>query len=521
MKLKRPNFNRLTAFSGAVILLFLFSAAPACKKTGTGTITVSVVDLLDTPVRGVSVTLASRLTAAEIKKTTSPKGTCMFFAVPAGNNYALKIEKKGYILKSWENVMVAAGKETLIRLSLPVDRKNIPGNWRLAGADTNTGPLKLSAGQKEAVRKLETLGYLSGYRAAPTSKNVTLYNKEKAYNGLNLYCSGHAPEAILIDMKGKELHRWRYDITRIPGKKYDSPLCLYWRRVHLMENGDLLAIFEGHLLIKIDKNSRLLWSYSGGAHHDLFIMPDGRIYVLTRKAVIDPEYNPTEPVLKDFIVLLSPGGKEIRRVSILKCLENSKYAHVLKRMPGSGDILHTNTLEVLNGKGKLSRHSPAFKKGNVLISILYLDLIAVVDMENESVVWAMEGMWKRQHQPTVLDNGRMLILDNQFPGTGTPGTGVVSRVLEFDPFTRDIYWEYRGTPDTPFYTGDCGSCRRLPNGNTLITETGSGRAFEVTPAKTVAWEFYNPKRAGGNNELIAALFEMIRLSPGYTSGWLR
>jgi hypothetical protein len=517
MKLKILNFKRLTAFSSIVLMLFLLPAAPGCKKTGTGTITVKVVDLRGTPARGVSVTLTFPPTAGKIKKTTSPKGTCMFTAVPAGNNYALKIEKKGYIPQSREKVKVADGEETFIRLLFQVDRKKIPGNWRVAGPGAKTGPLKLSARQREAVKKLETLGYLSGYRAAPGSKNVTIYDKEKAYNGLNLYCSGHAPEAILIDMKGKERHRWRYDITRIRGKKCDSPKCLYWRRVHLMENGDLLAIFEGHLLIKIDKNSHLLWSYWGGAHHDLFILPEGSIYVLTRKAVIDPKYNRTEPVLKDFIVILSPGGKEIRRVSILKCLENSKYTHVLKRMPGSGDILHTNTIEVLNGKDKLARFSPAFKKGNVLISILYLDLIAVVDMEKESVVWAMDGMWKRQHQPTVLDNGRMLIVDNQFP---VNGTRVVSRVLEFDPITRDIYWEYRGTPGTPFYTGDCGSCQRLPNGNTLISETASGRVFEVTPDKTVVWEFYNPHRAGDNNELIAALFEMIRLSPDYNSNWL-
>jgi len=518
MKLKIRNHNRHAAFSCTVLLLLLLLAAPGCKKTETGKITVSVVNLRGTPAHGVSVTLTFQSTARAITKNTSPKGTCIFTAVPAGKNYALKIEKKGYIPQSRGKVKVTNGKETFIRLLLRVDKKQIPGHWRVARASAKTDSLKPSAKQKEAMRKLESLGYLTGYKAAPKTKNVTIYDKKKAYNGLNLYCSGHAPEAVLIDMKGKERHRWRYDITRINRKKYNSPKFLYWRRVHLMENGDLLAIFEGHLLIKLDKNSHLLWKYSGGAHHDLFIMPNGSIYVLTRKAVLDPKYHKTNPILKDFIVILSPKGKEIRRVSILKCLENSKYTHLLNNMPESGDILHTNTIEVLNGNGKLFRHSPAFKKGNVLISILFLDLIAVVDMEKESVVWAMDGMWKRQHQPTVLENGRMLIFDNQFPVNSTQ---MVSRVLEFDPLTRKIYWEYRGSPKTPFYTKDCGSCQRLPNGNTLISETGSGRAFEVTPDKTIVWEFYNPQRAGDNNELIASLFEMIRLRPNYTSNWLK
>jgi len=34
--------------------------------------------------------------------------------------------------------------------------------------------------------------------------------------------------------------------------------------------------------------------------------------------------------------------------------------------------------------------------------------------------------------------------------------------------------------------------QRLPNGNTLITEAASGRAFEVTPEKEIVWEFVSP-----------------------------
>jgi len=58
----------------------------------------------------------------------------------------------------------------------------------------------------------------------------------------------------------------------------------------------------------------------------------------------------------------------MKGVSIRECLENSDYKTVLKKITGSGDILHTNTIEVLNGK--LAHKSPAFKQGNVLISIL-------------------------------------------------------------------------------------------------------------------------------------------------------
>jgi hypothetical protein len=51
----------------------------------------------------------------------------------------------------------------------------------------------------------------------------------------------------------------------------------------------------------------------------------------------------------------------------------------------------------------------------------------------------------------------------------------------------------------------------LDNGNTLITESCAGRAFEVSRNGTVVWEFFSPHRAGDRGELVAALFDVIRL----------
>lgn len=388
------------------------------------------------------------------------------------------------------------------------------GRWHTVSP--NSRKERLTARQKELIKQLESVGYLAGSRAAPKMKNVTIYNKDLAYNGLNLYVSGHASEAILMDMQGNELHTWSYDLWSIwpdfepsqyPGVRNYG----HWRRAHLLENGDLLAIFEGIGLIKLDKDSNLLWVFPGKAHHDLFVDHHGKIYVLTRKAGINPKYNKNEPILEDFIVVLNPDGKEIKRVSILQSLENSRYAPILSKMKKKGDVSHTNTIEVLDGK--LAHRSPAFREGNVLISILYLDVICVLDLEAESVVWALGGLWRAQHQPTILKNGNMLLFDNR-------GNNGKSRVIEFNPFSQEVFWLYTGTPDDSFFSKTCGSSQRLPNGNTLISETDAGRAFEVTPDKTIVWEFLNPHRAGKNDELIASLFEMIRIGPRFPLDWL-
>ena len=100
------------------------------------------------------------------------------------------------------------------------------------------------------------------------------------------------------------------------------------------------------------------------------------------------------------------------------------------------------------------------------------------------------GPWRAQHDPRFLENGNMLLFDNR----GNLGEGGRSRILEFDPQTAGIIWSYYGKPDDKFSSDARGMSQRLPNGNTLITESNPGRIFEVTPDGTTVWEFIVPVR---------------------------
>ena len=110
-----------------------------------------------------------------------------------------------------------------------------------------------------------------------------------------------------------------------------------------------------------------------------------------------------------------------------------------------------------------------------------------------------------QHDPRMLEDGRILFFDNN-------GRKESSGVFEYDLKAKKNSWRYIGTDEHPFYSKFCGTADRLPNGNTLITESDNGRAFELTRDKEIVWEFHNPARAGDDNEFIAALFEVERLS---------
>jgi len=366
------------------------------------------------------------------------------------------------------------------------------------------------------IQQLNAIGYVQGRVPAPATEGVTVFDRERSFRGLNLYASAHASVACLMDMEGEILHEWRYEFSRVwpdfePGRLTSMPGTTYWRRVHLYENGDLLAIHEGIGVLKLDKSSKLLWSNQCNAHHDLDVTDDGTIFVLTRKAHVVPRWYESLPILEDFVTMLSPDGQVVRDISVLECFENSEYAPVLRNMPEYGDVFHTNTLAVLDGRHE--ERSSVFRRGNVLVSVRELDIVAIIDLEQRAVVWATTGMWSRQHEPILLDNGNMLLFDN----LGRPER---SRVLEFDPFTHEIVWSYGSDDGEPLYSRECGANSRLPNGNTLIIESENGRALEVTHDKAIVWEYISPHRAGKDRELIATLMDLVRLPPDSAGAWL-
>ena len=123
-----------------------------------------------------------------------------------------------------------------------------------------------------------------------------------------------------------------------------------------------------------------------------------------------------------------------------------------------------------------------------------LDTIMIIDRTTGDIKWR----WGRDiismpHDPSMLDNGNILVLDNNrwhvmenyWPPDG-------SRVIEVNPETKEIVWEFKEENPVDFYTTYIGGCQRLPNGNTLICEGAMGRLFEVTAKGEVVWEYVVP-----------------------------
>lgn len=311
------------------------------------------------------------------------------------------------------------------------------------------------------------------------------HNPTKTYNGYTLFAPVRAPYVWLIDMNGTVVHKWEMPFPRglyaelLPGGNV-----LY--AGHNPE--DKVADFIGCSgeLVEVDWDGNVVWRYADGYMHDGFRrLRNGNTLVLKWVAVPN---NIAEKVKGgwpgtggdimwgDSIQEINPAGKVV--------WEWIGYKHL-----DSGiDTICPNCPRNLWAEANSLDTLP---NGDVLVSFEKANTIAIVDKATGSIKWRWgRGELCHQHDATNLDNGGILIFDNgwhcELQGVG------VSRIVEVDPTSGEIQWAYSDDPSPDFFSSTMSSCQRLPNGNTLICEGVTGRIFEVTQKKQIAWEYISP-----------------------------
>lgn len=342
------------------------------------------------------------------------------------------------------------------------------------------------------VKKLQALPYLthSPHQADQQKSGVMLHKEGKTLDGYNYYLELNANArpafGYVMDMKGEVLltesastNITLFDVT-LPGGDY------------------LKYIPDADCLGRFSREGKLLWKREDiNIHHEVIASPKGTILTDFRR---DQRYQGRD-VAFDGIVELSADGQDVFRWWTFEHLQELKKHHPPSPLdeleqadPEEGffDYYHQNAIQVLPDT-PLGRKDKRFAAGNWLVSLRNVDLVIIMDRESKAVVWSYgPGEIQWQHMPRMLDNGNIILFDN---GTRRKH----SRVIEIEPISKKIVWEYKGSPPKSFFSHWVGSVQRLSNGNTLIGDGANGRAMEVTPAKEIVWEWYNPRigKVGG------------------------
>jgi hypothetical protein len=358
-------------------------------------------------------------------------------------------------------------------------------------------------------RAMEAEAQAEGTAAAKVTARVTIPASPDAFDGYTFltFDVARPSTARLIDMNGNVLHEWHRSFRDIwpdhPQCQTPSPeSAIAWRYAQLFPNGDIIASVTsygdtpyGYGLVKLDKNSNVIWAVADNFHHQFSISADGTIYGLTHHWRILHDHplrgdrHLPKRVLEDFVVEVSPQGKELASFSLLDAMAAPRYRALLDSAfindykAEAWDPLHANAIDFI--PPDFAAHHAFMQPGMLLISMRELDALVVVDVTKRSVVWATRGAWIRQHDPELLSDGDILLFDNR--GANLPQKG--SRLIEFSPDSGHIDWSYAGTSLQPFRSDKSGGEQRLPNGNTLVSEDDNGRVFEVSRKGIIVWEY--------------------------------
>jgi hypothetical protein len=359
--------------------------------------------------------------------------------------------------------------------------------------------------------RLQALGYVewAPLESAGPRGGVVRHDPERSQAGLNLFGSRSIGRAWLVDMAGDTVHSWS---SARPGA--------HWNHVEPLSDRGLLVIDRASAVEKLDRESRTRWRVELGAHHDLALDAEGRIFALVA-GVGSTWWGGRElPIITESIVVLSPEGEVLRTIALDPVLQQfisearldelSSAArgplHWWRRLRGEpvvqgvSDVYHANSIEILD------RDVPGLgARGDALVSFRNLDRVVVIDLDREAISWSSgAGVLDGQHHASLLPNGNVLAFDN---GRGRGW----SRVVELDAEGK-LVWAWSGDSPASLFSRLQGSAEALPGGNVLVTESQRGRALEVTPDGAVVWEYVNPD-VDADRGARRSIYRMTRLFP--------
>ncbi|MBP1624284.1 MAG: hypothetical protein H6Q07_2304 [Acidobacteria bacterium] len=384
---------------------------------------------------------------------------------------------------------------------------------------------------------------------------TTIYKPDKCWNGFTVFSANVTGEITLIDMNGNVVKSWK-GISGFPARLFPGGYIMGYigtRPMHQDSTALVQADWNGNVVWKFDRAEEIkdpdktpYWS--ARQHHDYqregnpvgYYAPGmdpktsaGNTLVLAHKDVNNPRIS-NRLLEDDYIYEVTWDGKIVwewlasdhfDELGLDEAAKNTIFRNPSwNSARGAADWAHINSMSVLGPNRFYDQGDARFHPDNIIVDGRQLNIIWIIEKKTGKVVWKVGpdftatpelrklGQIVGQHHAHMIPKGlpgagNIMVFDNGgAAGYGSPNPGSVngvgaairanSRVLEFNPVTLDLVWQYSpetsGMEMTSFFSHYISSAQRLPNGNTLIDEGADGRIFEVTAKHEIVWEYISP-----------------------------
>ena len=349
-----------------------------------------------------------------------------------------------------------------------------------------------------------------------TPQMVTHHDPSRAYNGYTVFAPMGSIYVWLIDMAGNFLHRWRVpDLMGVHGRLLLNGNLLVGNRKPDSPVADMAA--SGGEVLELDWDNNIVWRYEEPYLnlHDYYRLPNGNTLVTVWVPIPDdtaakvkggrPGSERDGIMWSDCFREITPEGETV--------WEWKAYEHLDFDEDVICPLCSRSTWSYINSWAVLPND-------DLVVCLRVLNTIAIVSKASGEIKWrwGMEEIG-HQHNPTILGNGNILLFDNGLHAQSKAINPSRSRVIEINPNSGKIEWEYVDEDIMSFYSPICSGAQRLPNGNTLICESTKGRVIEVTPDKEIVWEFFSPLyyhyRPDFFGEYTNLIYRAYRYGPDY------
>ena len=359
------------------------------------------------------------------------------------------------------------------------------------------------------------LGLLILNRPVPFPQGGLLHwNKKKALDGYNVL----KEECRVLDMKGELVY------------KFPGSMCVFYN------NGDVASYQNGMLMMyRLRPSMKILWQQKVWAHHEIRKDDKGNIWLngwrthkfkgrlirfesihqFSRQGKLLYAWD-SSTRMKALARLIGLEKELSRPAHELFQLQYTDYAHLrygrstyyARYMYNIGQLLepnigtplntkfaflHSNSVSVIPPNPYTAKY-PFYRAGNIVTHLNPHNVLVIIDPRTDKVVWSMKSGKRRglgQHSLRITKQQTFLYFSNNDAIDDQGTLRNHSKIIELNPRTRKIVWEYTGTPKSSFWSNRMGSVQRLSNGNTLICDSLNGRAFEVTPDKEIVWHWFH------------------------------
>lgn len=342
---------------------------------------------------------------------------------------------------------------------------------------------------------------------------LTAHDPEQAFQGYTLLAPMFGDGTVyLLDMQGEVAHTWHMPYRPgLYGYLLDNGHLFYSGKVMQdLERFEAWRRFKGGAVLEVDWHGNVLWEVNHpDHHHDARKLRNGNLILLCLRPVPEALHSKIQgglpgseidgTIYADYLLEVTTGGETVwewRSWEHLDCA-----TEVITAQDRREEWTHGNTVAEM-------------PDGNLLVSFRNICTVTIIERRTGDLLWKLGGPpLAQQHDPRPLPNGNVLIFDNGTHRRDHPAP--FSRVIEVDPRTSTIVWEYCDQSLFDFFSPYISGAQRLPNGNTLICEGCDGRLFEVTQDKEVVWEYISPYFAHevGRPGLNNWVFRAFRYSP--------